>query len=416
MKSMDYKFIKKADKAVYKALAAEQKRQEEELQLIASENYTSRAVMEAQGSVMTNKYAEGYPGRRYYQGMKHYDEVETLAIDRAKKLFNAEHANVQPSSGSQANMAATLAVVEPGDTIMGMDLACGGHLTHGMRLNYSGLYFKVASYPVRKEDFRLDYEQIRAIAKEAKPKLLICGASAYPRVIDFKAFRSIADEVGAVLMADIAHIAGLVAGGVHPSPFPYADIVTTTTHKTLRGPRGGLILCKEAFAKKVDSRLFPGIQGGPLMHVVAAKAVAFEEALKPGFKKYAKQIVANAKALSGELMKLGYSITTGGTDNHLMLVDLRPKGISGKDAGLALEEAGMILNKNGVPFDDTPPAVSGGVRLGTAGVTTRGLKEKQMRQIAVWMDQVMSHPTDAKLKAKVKKDVAKLCRKFPVYA
>ena len=416
MKSMEYKFIKKADKAVYKALAAEQKRQEEELQLIASENYTSRAVMEAQGSVMTNKYAEGYPGRRYYQGMKHYDEVENLAIERAKKLFHAEHANVQPSSGSQANMAATLAVLEPGDTLMGMDLACGGHLTHGMRLNYSGLYFKVASYPVRKSDFRLDYDQVRALAKEAKPKLLICGASAYPRTIDFKAFRSIADEVGAVLMADIAHIAGLVAGGQHPSPFPYADIVTTTTHKTLRGPRGGLILCKEAFARKVDSRLFPGIQGGPLMHVVAAKAVAFHEALQPGFKKYAKQIVANAKALSGELMKLGYSITTGGTDNHLMLVDLRPKGLSGKDAGLALEEAGMIVNKNGVPFDDAPPAVTSGVRLGTAGVTTRGLKEKQMKMIAAWMDAVMSHPADAKLKAGVKKDVAKLCRKFPVYA
>ena len=413
---MEYKAIKKQDKVVYSILRAEGKRQEEELQLIASENYTSRAVMEAQGSVMTNKYAEGYPGRRYYQGMHYYDEVETLAIERAKKLFGAEHVNVQPSSGSQANMAATLAVLEPGDTLMGMDLACGGHLTHGMRLNYSGLYFKVASYPVRKSDFRLDYDQIRALAKEAKPKLLICGASAYPRTIDFKAFRSIADEVGAVLMADIAHIAGLVAGGVHPSPFPYADIVTTTTHKTLRGPRGGMIMCKEAFAKKVDSRLFPGIQGGPLMHAIAGKAVAFGEALKPSFKKYAKQVVKNAQALSGELMKRGYAVTTGGTENHLMLLDLRPKGISGKDAGLALEEAGMILNKNGVPFDDTPPAVSGGVRLGTAGVTTRGLKEKQMKVIAGWMDDVMSDPTNAKLKAKTKKEVAKLCRKFPVYA
>jgi glycine hydroxymethyltransferase len=413
---MKYNAIKKADKAVYKIIASEQVRQEEELQLIASENYTSLAVMEAQGSVMTNKYAEGYPGRRYYQGMKHYDEVESLAIDRAKKLFNAEHANVQPSSGSQANMAATLAVVEPGDTIMGMDLACGGHLTHGMRLNYSGLYFKVASYPVRKDDFRLDYGVIRALAKEARPKLLICGASAYPRTIDFKEFRSIADEVGAVLMADIAHIAGLVAGGAHPSPFPYADIVTTTTHKTLRGPRGGLILCKEAFAKKVDSRVFPGIQGGPLMHVVAAKAVAFGEALKPSFKKYARQIIKNAQALAGELMKRGYTITTGGTDNHLMLVDLRSKGISGKDAGNALEAAGIILNKNGVPFDDTPPAVTSGIRLGTAGITTRGLKEKQARQVAAWMDEVLSDLGNAKLQAKVKKDVAKLCRKFPVYA
>jgi glycine hydroxymethyltransferase len=373
-------------------------------------------VMEAQGSVMTNKYAEGYAGRRYYQGMKYYDEVETLAVDRAKKLFNAEHANVQPSSGSQANMAATLSVLEPGDTLMGMDLACGGHLTHGMRLNYSGLYFKVASYPVRKDNFRLDYDQIMDLAKAAKPKLLICGASAYPRAIDFAAFRRIADAVGAVLMADIAHIAGLVAGGQHASPFPHADIVTTTTHKTLRGPRGGLILCKEAFAKKVDSRLFPGIQGGPLMHAVAAKAVAFGEALQPGFKKYAKQIVVNAKALSGELTKRGYAITTGGTDNHLMLLDLRPKGITGKDAAIALEDAGLILNKNGVPFDETPPAVSGGVRLGTAGVTTRGLKEKQMKQLAEWMDVVMSNPADAKMKAKVKKEVAKLCRKFPVYA
>jgi glycine hydroxymethyltransferase len=413
---MKYNAIKKADKAVYKILAAENVRQENELQLIASENYTSLAVMEAQGSVMTNKYAEGYPGRRYYQGMKHYDEVESLAIERAKKLFNAEHANVQPSSGSQANMAATLAVVDPGDTIMGMDLACGGHLTHGMRLNYSGMYFKVASYPVRKEDFRLDYDQVRALAKEAKPKLLICGASAYPRTIDFKAFRSIADEVGAVLMADIAHIAGLVAGGAHPSPFPYADIVTTTTHKTLRGPRGGLILCKEAFAKKVDSRVFPGIQGGPLMHVVAAKAVAFGDALKPSFKKYAKQIVKNAQALASELQKRGFTITTGGTDNHLMLVDLRSKGVTGKDAGNALEAAGLILNKNGVPFDDAPPAVTSGIRLGTAGVTTRGMKEKQMKQIAAWMDEVIGQLDKPKAHAKIKKEVAKLCRKFPVYA
>ncbi len=413
---MDYKAIKKTDKSVYKILKNEDQRQELELQLIASENYASKAVMEAQGSVMTNKYAEGYPGKRYYQGMKYYDEVESLAIARAKKIFNAEHANVQPNSGSQANMAATLAVLEPGDTLMGMDLACGGHLTHGMRLNYSGMYFKVASYPVRKEDFRLDYDQIRALAKEAKPKLLICGASAYPRTIDFKAFRSIADEVGALVMADIAHIAGLVAAGVHPSPFPWAHIVTTTTHKTLRGPRGGMILCKEAFAKKIDSRVFPGIQGGPLMHVVAAKAVAFGEALKPSFAKYAKQIVKNSQALADELIKRGYHVISGGTDNHLMLVDLRDKQITGKDAALALEEAGLILNKNGVPFDDAPPAVTSGVRLGTAGVTTRGLKEKQVRQVAAWMDTVLSHLNDAKVKAGVKKDVAKLCRRFPVYA
>jgi glycine hydroxymethyltransferase len=412
---MKYPAIKKTDSSVYKILKAETVRQEEELQLIASENYASLAVMEAQGSVMTNKYAEGYPGRRYYQGMKHYDEVETLAIDRAKKIFKAEHANVQPSSGSQANMAATLAVLEHGDTLMGMDLACGGHLTHGMRLNYSGMLFKVASYPVRKDDFRLDYDQIMALAKEAKPKLIICGASAYPRTIDFAAFRRIADEVGAVLMADIAHIAGLVAGGAHPSPFPHADIVTTTTHKTLRGPRGGMVLCKEAFAKKIDSRVFPGIQGGPLMHAVAAKAVAFGEAMKPSFKRYAAQVVKNAQALAGELVKRGYAVTTGGTDNHLMLVDLRSKGVTGKDAAGALEDAGMILNKNGVPFDDAPPAVTSGIRLGSAGVSTRGMKEKQMRQIAEWMDTVITGRADAKLKARVKRDVAKLCRKFPVY-
>jgi glycine hydroxymethyltransferase len=413
---MKYPAIKKTDPSVYKILKSETRRQEDELQLIASENYASLAVMEAQGSVMTNKYAEGYPGRRYYQGMKHYDEVENLAIDRAKKLFNAEHANVQPSSGSQANMAATLAVLDHGDTLMGMDLACGGHLTHGMRLNYSGMLFKVASYPVRKEDFRLDYDRIAGIAREAKPKLIICGASAYPRTIDFAAFRRIADEVGAVLMADIAHIAGLVAGGVHPSPFPHADIVTTTTHKTLRGPRGGMILCKEAFAKKIDSRVFPGIQGGPLMHAVAAKAVAFGEALKPSFKRYAAQVVKNASALAEALAKRGYAITTGGTENHLMLVDLRSKNITGKDAALALEEAGMILNKNGVPFDDAPPAVTSGIRLGSAGVSTRGMKEKQMRQIAEWMDKVIMSREDAKLKARVKNEVAKLCRKFPVYA
>jgi glycine hydroxymethyltransferase len=413
---MNYSSVKKTDSTVYKILKAETARQEDEIQLIASENYTSKAVMEAQGSVMTNKYAEGYPGRRYYQGLRYYDEVENLAIDRAKKLFGAEHANVQPSSGSQANMAATLAVLEHGDTLMGMDLACGGHLTHGMRLNYSGIFFKVASYPVRKDDFRLDYDQIRDLAKKAKPKLIICGASAYPRTIDFAAFRSIADEVGAVLMADIAHIAGLVAGGAHPSPFPHADIVTSTTHKTLRGPRGGLILCKEAFAKKIDSKVFPGIQGGPLMHVVAAKAVAFGEALKPSFRKYAAQILKNASAMSAELSKRGYSITTGGTENHLMLVDLRPKGITGRDAAQALEDAGIILNKNGVPFDDAAPAVTSGIRLGTAGVTTRGMKEKQVRQIAEWMDVVLSNLDDAKVKGKVKKEVAKLCRHFPVYA
>ena len=412
---MKTKYIQKSDPATAKIINAELLRQESELQLIASENYASKAVMEAQGSVMTNKYAEGYPGRRYYQGMKYYDEVENLAITRAKKLFNAEHANVQPSSGSQANMAVYFALMNPGDTVMGMDLACGGHLTHGMRLNFSGLYYKVAPYPVRESDYRLDYDQIAKLALEAKPKMIICGGSAYPRTIDFKAFRAIADSVGAYLFADIAHIAGLIAGGAHPSPFPYADVVTTTTHKTLRGPRGGMILCKAEHAKKIDSRVFPGIQGGPLMHAVAAKAVAFNEALKPSFKVYARQIVKNAAALAAELTKRGYTLTTGGTDNHLMLVDLRKQGVTGADAANALEAAGMILNKNGVPFDSAPPAVTSGVRLGTAGVTTRGMKEPQMRQIAAWMDSVLSNVAKPALHKKTKAEVAKLCKKFPIY-
>lgn len=409
------KAIRKTDPKVAKILEAELVRQESELQLIASENYASRAVMEAQGSVMTNKYAEGYPGRRYYQGMKYYDEVETLAIERAKKLFKAEHANVQPSSGSQANMAVYFALLNPGDTVMGLDLACGGHLTHGMRLNFSGLYYTIASYPVRESDFRLDYDQIAKIALENKPKMIICGGSAYPRTIDFAAFRKIADSVGAYLFADIAHIAGLIAGGQHPSPFPHADVVTTTTHKTLRGPRGGMIMCRAEHAKKIDSRVFPGIQGGPLMHAVAAKAVAFEEALKPSFKKYAAQIVKNAKTLAAELVRKGYTLTTGGTDNHLMLVDLRSKGVTGADAGNALEAAGLILNKNGVPFDSTPPAITSGVRLGTAGVTTRGMKEPQMKLIAALMDRVLSDVTNQGVQAKVKKEVASLCKKFPIY-
>jgi glycine hydroxymethyltransferase len=412
---MNTKNIAKSDPQTARIIDAELKRQESELQLIASENYASKAVMEAQGSVMTNKYAEGYPGRRYYQGMKYYDDVENLAIERAKKLFNAEHVNVQPSSGSQANMAVYFALMQPGETVMGMDLACGGHLTHGMRLNFSGLYYKVASYPVRQSDFRLDYDQIAGIAREHKPKMIICGASAYPRAIDFQAFKKIADSVGAFLMADIAHIAGLIAGGQHSSPFPYADVVTTTTHKTLRGPRGGMIMCKAEHAKKIDSRVFPGIQGGPLMHAVAAKAVAFAEALKPSFKKYAAQIVKNSKALAADLGKRGYELTTGGTDNHLMLVDLRKKGVSGADAANALEAAGMILNKNGVPFDSAPPQVTSGVRLGTAGVTTRGMKEAQMRQIAGLMDRVLSAPADKAVQAKAKKEVAALCKKFPIY-
>lgn len=412
---MNTKYIKKADPASARLIEAEMLRQEEELQLIASENYTSKAVMEAQGSVMTNKYAEGYPGRRYYQGLKHYDAIENLAIDRAKKLFKAEYANVQPSSGSQANMAATMALIEPGDTILGMDLACGGHLTHGMRLNYSGLLYNATSYPVRQDNQRLDYDEIMAIAKKVKPKLIIAGASAYPRTIDFKQFRKIADAVGALLMADIAHIAGLVAGGQHPSPFPYADVVTTTTHKTLRGPRGGLILAKKEFEKKINSRVFPGIQGGPLMHVVAAKAVAFAEALKPSFKSYAKNVVVNAGALSKELMKLGWNLTTGGTENHLMLLDLRKQGLGGNVVAQALEDSGMIVNKNGVPFDTQPPMVTSGIRIGTAGVTTRGMKAAQMKVIAKLMDEVMRAPENTKVHKAVKAKVKTLCRKFPIY-
>jgi glycine hydroxymethyltransferase len=412
---MSTKYIAKVDRQAARLIDQEMIRQEDELQLIASENYTSKAVMEAQGSVMTNKYAEGYPGRRYYQGLKHYDAIENLAIERAKKLFKAPYANVQPSSGSQANMAATLALVEPGEAILGMDLACGGHLTHGMRLNYSGLLYKASSYPVDRESQRLDYAEIKRIAAKVKPKLIIAGASAYPRIIDFKKFRDIADSVGAYLMADVAHIAGLVVGGAHPSPFPYADVVTTTTHKTLRGPRGGLILAKEEFAKKINSRVFPGIQGGPLMHVVAAKAVAFAEALKPSFKAYAANVVKNASVLAAELMKRGWNLTTGGTENHLMLIDLRAQGLGGDVVAKALEDAGMIVNKNGVPFDTQPPMVTSGIRLGTAGITTRGMKAAQMKQVAALMDEVMRNPSHAKVHKAVKTKVRALCRKFPIY-
>jgi glycine hydroxymethyltransferase len=412
---MDLKAIKKADPAVFRLIKAEEERQELQLQMIASENYASKAVMQAQGSVMTNKYAEGYAGKRYYQGMKNYDAVETLAIERAKKIFKAEHANVQPNSGSQANMAVYFALLQPGDTVLGMDLACGGHLTHGLKYNFSGRFFNAVGYPVDKKTFRLDMATVRELAKKHRPKMIIAGASAYPRIIDFPAFRKIADEVGAILWVDMAHIAGLVAAGVHPSPFPYADVVTTTTHKTLRGPRGGLILCKAEYAKKLDSWIFPGIQGGPLMHAVAAKAVAFEEALKPSFKKYQQQVVKNAKALAKALQAKGYAITTGGTDNHLMLVDLRPQGISGKDAANALEAAGMVLNKNGVPFDEQPPTITSGIRLGTPGMTTRGLKEKHMEKVAGWMHAVLSDLGNAKLQKKVAKEVAALCRKHPIY-
>jgi glycine hydroxymethyltransferase len=412
---MQTKNIQKVDPQTAAILKAEEKRQETQLQMIASENYASLAVMEAQGSVMTNKYAEGYSGKRFYQGMKHYDEVEDLAIERAKKLFGAEHANVQPSSGSQANMAVYFALCQPGDTVLGMDLACGGHLTHGMPTNFSGRLFKMVGYPVHRETHRLEMEEVRRLALEHKPRMIIAGASAYPRTLDFAAFRQVADEVGAILWVDMAHIAGLVAAGVHPNPVPHADVVTTTTHKTLRGPRGGMILSKEKHAKALNSWIFPGIQGGPLMHAVAAKAVAFAEALKPAFRKYQEQVVANARGLAAALMAKGYTITTGGTDNHLMLVDLRPQGITGRDAAAALEEAGIVVNKNGVPFDVQSPFVTSGIRIGTPGVTTRGMKQKQILRIADWMDQVLSHLQDAGLKKRVAKEVAALCQKFPVY-
>jgi glycine hydroxymethyltransferase len=412
---MQIKNIQKTDPEVARILAAEEKRQESQLQMIASENYASRAVMEAQGSVMTNKYAEGYPHKRFYQGMGNYDDVEDLAIERAKKIFGAEHANVQPSSGSQANMAVYFALCNPGDTVLGMDLACGGHLTHGMPTNFSGRLFKMVGYPVNRETFRLEMDTVRKLALEHKPRMIIAGASAYPRTLDFPAFRQIADEVGAILWVDMAHIAGLVAAGVHPNPVPYADVVTTTTHKTLRGPRGGLILSKEKHAKALNSWIFPGIQGGPLMHAVAAKAVSFAEILKPSFKKYAQQVVVNARALAKALTDRGYTLTTGGTDNHLMLMDLRPKNITGRDAANGLEEAGIVLNKNGVPFDTQSPFVTSGIRLGTPGVTTRGMKEKQMPQIAEWMHRVLSNLGDAKVKQQVAKEVAALCKKFPVY-
>jgi len=410
-----YEEIKKTDKTVYEILMKELERQQKTIGLIASENYASKAVMEASGCIMTNKYAEGYPGKRYYAGNKYVDEVEALAIERAKKLFGAEHANVQPHAGATANFAAYLAFLQPGDKIMGLALDHGGHLTHGYKVSFSGKWFVPAPYYLDRETEMLDYDMIRKRATEERPKLIIAGYSAYPRVIDWKAFREIADEVGAYFMADIAHIAGLVAGGVHPSPVPYADVITTTTHKTLRGPRGALILTKEKYAKQVDSAVFPGTQGGPLENVIAAKAVCFEEALKPEFKEYARRIVENAKAMADEFMALGYRLVSGGTDNHLMLIDLRKVNITGADAQAALEKADIILNKNGIPYDPLPPVKTSGIRIGTPMVTTRGMGKEEMKEIARMVHRVISNINDERTIEKVKNDVHELTEKFPIY-
>ncbi|HEX9059207.1 MAG TPA: serine hydroxymethyltransferase [Clostridia bacterium] len=405
--------ISKIDPKVASLIEAEVNRQRNKIELIASENFASDAVIEAMGTPLTNKYAEGYPGKRYYGGCEHVDEIEQLAIDRAKELFGAEHANVQPHSGAQANMAVFFAVLEPGDTFMGMNLAHGGHLSHGMAINMSGKYFKVVPYGVRPEDSRIDYDELRKLAKENKPKMIVAGASAYPRVLDFKAFREIADEVGAYLMVDMAHIAGLVSAGLHPNPVPYADFVTSTTHKTLRGPRGGLILCKNEHAKKINSAVFPGIQGGPLMHVIAAKAVSFNEALSEEFKGYQRQIMKNAQALSVSLINKGFNLVSNGTDNHLMLIDLRNKDITGKDAQIKLDEVSITVNKNGIPFDPQSPFITSGIRLGTPAVTARGMIEDDMVEIA---DLISLAITDfEKSKEEIVKRVAVLCSKYPLY-
>ena len=404
------------DPAVAEAIKQETERQEYNLELIASENFVSPAVLEAQGSVLTNKYAEGYPGKRYYGGCHCVDLVENLAIERAKELFGAEHVNVQPHSGSQANMAVYFSALKPGDTVLGMNLAHGGHLTHGSPVNFSGKLFNIVPYGVTRENQTIDYEEAERLAHEHKPKMIVVGASAYPRIIDFQAFRRIADQVGAVVMVDMAHIAGLVAAGLHPSPVPYAEFVTTTTHKTLRGPRGGMILCREEFAKTLNSNIFPGIQGGPLMHVIAAKAVAFKEALAPEFKEYQGQVVKNAKALAAGLSARGFKLTSGGTDNHLMLVDLSQTELTGKVAEEALDRAGITVNKNGIPFDTRSPFITSGIRIGTPAATTHGLKEAEMEQVAGLIAEVLGNVGDEAKIAEVKTRVNALMKRFPLYA
>jgi glycine hydroxymethyltransferase len=408
-------YISDIDPEIAKALEDELDRQENKLNLIASENYTSKAVLEAQGSIMSNKYAEGYSGKRYYGGCEYVDVAEDLAIKRAKDLFGAEHVNVQPHSGSSANMGVYFAVLEPGDTIMGMDLSHGGHLTHGSPVNFCGKFYNIVSYGVNREAKTIDYDELMEMAKESNPKMIVAGASAYPREIDFAKFKEIADAVDAYLLADIAHIAGLIAAGIHQSPIPYADFVTSTTHKTLRGPRGGLIMCRAKYAKDINKTIFPGIQGGPSMHTIAAKAVSFKEALTPDFNKYQRQIVINAKTLANDLIEKGYDIVSGGTDNHLMLIDLTKLGITGKDAEAALGRAGIITNKNTIPFETRSPFITSGVRIGTPAITTRGMKEQQMHIIADYIDTVLKHSSGDNKLEEIKQKIKQLCSQFPVY-
>ena len=407
--------LQTTDPEVYAAIDAEEERQRNKLLLIASENFASPAVLAAQGSLMTNKYAEGYPGKRYYGGCPHVDQVEDLAIQRCKQIFGADHVNVQPHSGSQANMAAYLSVLKPGDTILGMDLAQGGHLTHGSKVNFSGMIFRAFSYGVDRHSETIDYEAVRKLAEECRPRMIVVGASAYARTLDFPQFQAIAQSVGAYLMVDIAHIAGLIAAGLHPNPVPHADFVTTTTHKTLRGPRGGVVMCKAEHAKAVDKFVFPGMQGGPLMHVIAAKAVAFKEALSPAFKRYQQQVVANARILAQGLLDRGYKIVSGGTDTHLMLVNLTNKGLTGKEADAALDAAGIIVNKNAVPYDEKPPAVASGIRLGTPIVSTRGMKETEMKEIVALVDRVLQHRQDTAVLEEVRGQAKALCSRFPIF-
>lgn len=414
---MDYidKYVFPVDPEVAEAITNEERRQNRKLELIASENFVSRAVMAAQGSVMTNKYAEGYPGKRYYGGCEHVDVVEELARERVKKIFGVEHANVQPHSGAQANTAVYFAALNPGDKVLGMNLSHGGHLTHGSKVNLSGKYFHFYDYGVNAETEQIDYDELRKTALEVQPKMIVAGASAYPRIIDFKKFKEIADEAGAYLFVDMAHIAGLVAAGVHPSPVPYADFITSTTHKTLRGPRGGIILCNASWAKKVDSAVFPGIQGGPLMHVIAAKAVCFKEALLPEFKEYQQNIVENASVLAQNLIKNGLRLVSGGTDNHLMLVDVRPKNLTGKDAEAVLESINITVNKNGIPFDPEKPTITSGIRIGTPALTSRGFNGEDMQQVARSIALALGNPNDEEKLEEARKIVQILCDKYPLY-
>ena len=408
--------LKHTDPEVFQAFRAEIERQTQQLEMIASENFVSEAIMEAEGSIFMNKYAEGYPGKRYYGGCENMDVVERLAVDRLNQLFGSEYANVQPHSGTQANMAVYFALLNPGDSILSMDLAHGGHLSHGLPVSFSGRFFKIAHYGVSRETEIIDYDEVAEIARKQRPKLIIAGASAYPRTIDFAYFKAIADEVGAYLMVDMAHIAGLVASGVHPSPVPYADFITSTTHKTLRGPRGGIILAPEKFSRQLDSQIFPGIQGGPLMHVIAAKAVAFKEALRDEFKIYQQQIVANAKTLAKTLQDRGFRLVSGGTDNHLLLVDLSDKGLTGAKAEEVLERSGITVNKNTIPFDTQSPRVTSGIRIGTPGVTTRGLKEREMEEVGNYISELLTRPDDDRLARDIKTKIRSLCERFPLYS